>query len=328
MRYNTNTGIVYTVFPRGITKRYQCMNIDNYRNFVTIADCGTISAASKKLLLAQPALTKQIKHFEEEYGAKLFIRHSRNMELTEAGKILYRKAKGIISLADSARKEISAWTDGRSGKLEISITPSHPDQLTRDLIFGFHATHPGVTFDIREDTTPAIIRMLNNRMSEVGLIRTPDRLPGNFVSVITLPERLCVLAAKSKNFIDPTAPEIDIRDLAGVPLSVTRGFLPLITEEFTRRGIEPDLFSIATSRHSTLSWAKSGDAAALLPVTDAEKLETVTMACRPVKGEAFMSERAMVFNNDLELSAVASEFLDYCEEYMENRNARQENGEE
>ncbi|MEE3362533.1 MAG: LysR family transcriptional regulator [Anaerovoracaceae bacterium] len=304
------------------------MNIENYRNFVAIADCGTISAASKKLLIAQPALTKQLKNFEEEYGTELFIRHSRNMELTEAGKILYRKAKGIISLADSARKEIDSWTDGKSGKLSIAITPSHPDELTRDLIFGFHDTHPGVVFDIREDTTPAIIRILNNNMSEVGLIRTPNRLPGNFVSVITLPERMYVIAAKSKNFIDSAAPEVDLEDLADVPISVTRGFLPVISEEFRRRGIEPDLFSIATSRHSTLSWAKSGDAAALLPLTDASKLETVTMACRPVKGEEFTSERAVVYNNDLELSAVASEFLDYCEEYMEKRNAPRETGEE
>lgn len=41
------------------------MTLDSYRNFVAIVDCGSISAASKQLLIAQPSLSNQLKNIEK-----------------------------------------------------------------------------------------------------------------------------------------------------------------------------------------------------------------------------------------------------------------------
>ena len=64
------------------------MNMEFYRNFIEVVEAGTISAASRKLLIAQPALSNQIKALERQYNAKLFIRDSRRIVLTDAGEIL------------------------------------------------------------------------------------------------------------------------------------------------------------------------------------------------------------------------------------------------
>ena len=74
------------------------MTLDSYRNFVAIVNCGSISAASKQLLIAQPSLSNQLKNIEKTYGAKLIHRGSRNIELTEAGRIFIQKPVKFVVL--------------------------------------------------------------------------------------------------------------------------------------------------------------------------------------------------------------------------------------
>ena len=64
------------------------MDFEFYRNFITVAETGNLTTASKKLALAQPALSAQIKTLEHYYGAKLIqtARGKRQLTLTEAGK--------------------------------------------------------------------------------------------------------------------------------------------------------------------------------------------------------------------------------------------------
>ena len=88
------------------------MNLEHYRNFITIVETGTISGAAEKLHIAQPALSNQIKNLEREYGAPLLTRGSRRVELTDAGRIMYSRAKSIAELENSARREIADCAAG------------------------------------------------------------------------------------------------------------------------------------------------------------------------------------------------------------------------
>ena len=74
------------------------MNIEYLKNFVTIVDEKNISLASKKLFIAQPSLSNQIKYLEDLYQTKLMYRGGKNIKLTPAGKELYLKSKEIIKL--------------------------------------------------------------------------------------------------------------------------------------------------------------------------------------------------------------------------------------
>ena len=84
------------------------MELESYRNFLAIIEAGSFTGAAECVHVAQPALSKQLKTLENFFGAKLIIttRGSRQLILTEAGRILYQKAKYICSLEDLARNEI------------------------------------------------------------------------------------------------------------------------------------------------------------------------------------------------------------------------------
>ena len=61
------------------------MDLRHLRTFVTVAEQGTVSKASLRLRIAQPALSRQIKELEEELGLKLFNREHQGLVITDAG---------------------------------------------------------------------------------------------------------------------------------------------------------------------------------------------------------------------------------------------------
>ena len=90
------------------------MNIEYYRNFIAIVEAGSISAAAKRVAVAQPALSNQLKTLQKKFGTPLLNlkRGGHTVELTEAGCILYNKAKYICSTEDNIIKEIADCAGG------------------------------------------------------------------------------------------------------------------------------------------------------------------------------------------------------------------------
>lgn len=78
------------------------MDMEYYRNFIAIVEAGSLSAASKRVHVAQPALSNQLKLLQKKFGTQLvnIRRGVHNIELTNAGCILYNKAKYLCSLED------------------------------------------------------------------------------------------------------------------------------------------------------------------------------------------------------------------------------------
>ena len=97
------------------------MDLKQLEYFVTVINEGTISSAARKLNLSQPPLSAQMKSLEQEIGSQLFFRGPRQIELTEAGRILYERSKDILDLSSRTLQELSDYREGKSGVLRIGI---------------------------------------------------------------------------------------------------------------------------------------------------------------------------------------------------------------
>ena len=82
------------------------MDLKQLEYFSAIVEEGSISAAAKHLHISQPPLSAQLHRLEEELGAPLMERGPRRCTPTEAGRVLYQRAKQLLVLADAARDEV------------------------------------------------------------------------------------------------------------------------------------------------------------------------------------------------------------------------------
>ncbi|QOT00385.1 LysR family transcriptional regulator [Brevibacterium sp. JNUCC-42] len=100
------------------------MDIKHLHYFVTVSNQLSYSKAAQKLHISQPSLSNAIKNLEQEVGSPLLDRNTRRMELTDAGKILYKKSILLLSQMNMLKKEMEEVKLTGSGDLIIGIIES------------------------------------------------------------------------------------------------------------------------------------------------------------------------------------------------------------
>ena len=126
------------------------MDLRSLHYFTVVAEELNITRAAERLNMSQPPLSNQIKGLEEELGVQLFIRGKRHLTMTEAGALLYRRAKQLLELSEQTQQEIRS-IDGLSGDLNISLVEGRAPYLLARWIAGFRSEYHGViSIDVSE----------------------------------------------------------------------------------------------------------------------------------------------------------------------------------
>ena len=107
------------------------LNYHHLLYFWTVATEGGISKAAKKLHLAQPTLSSQIKKLESSVGAKLFDRSGRALVLTDTGQMVFRYADEIFTLG----RELTDALKGRPSENRLKLTVGVPDVLPKLVVY-------------------------------------------------------------------------------------------------------------------------------------------------------------------------------------------------
>ena len=98
------------------------MDVKQLEYFRAIVDAGTISGAARVLHMTQPPLSYQVKMLEEELQVQLFLRGTKKITLTEAGKTLYDRAGSLLTMADITKREVIKAS--QAATIHIGFTPS------------------------------------------------------------------------------------------------------------------------------------------------------------------------------------------------------------
>lgn len=147
------------------------MDVRQLRYFVAVAEELHFGNAAKRLFMAQPPLSQQIRKLEEELGAVLFRRTSRAVNLTRAGKVLLARARVILESVEEAEQEVRAISLGHVGSLKIGFIHTGMETRFADAIRDFRHTHPAVAFDLLEMHSTDQLEGLRSDSLDVGLIR-------------------------------------------------------------------------------------------------------------------------------------------------------------
>lgn len=284
------------------------MDIRQLRYFLAIAEEGQISSAAKKLRMAQPPLSQQLKLLEEELGVRLVERGPRSIQLTDAGAILRNRAQEIVELTDAAAREMGDLAKGMTGTLNIGTVSSSGEALLKAGLAEFHKAYAGVKYEIREGNTFAIIEMLNRGIVEVGIVRTPFKAL-NLGCKHTAPEPMIAVMTPELDWT-PDKPAIALEELADRPLIIYHRFESLIYENCLKRGFEPSFFCRNDDARTTLYWANEGLGIGIVPrsafgLGSNRNLRFKEIGCRELETSV-----AAVWVKDKYLSSLASKFIE------------------
>lgn len=285
------------------------MTSTQYLNFVTVAECRSITRAAKELMIAQPALTSQIKRIEEIVGTSLFVRHSRFVELTEAGKIFYQSAKNILQMEENYTMGIrNLLTVG--GTLKLGITPFLPDPGFQKGMMEYYQAFPNIAVDLYEENTENLLSKLESGIIELAVVVSFQQLPPVFEVLHESDSYLYACHCPENHILDTKDNEdILFSRLHDVPVCVPRSMYHTLLEFSRQLDIKPLWKAVSDSRHASLQLAQSGNLVAVLALRNQIK-EEITMVCNRIIDKQLTGHRYVIKIRGKKLSTAAENFLE------------------
>lgn len=129
--------------------------------FVATVDYGSVAEASRKLFIAQPAISVAIKSLEEGFGTQLIIRHhAQGISLTPAGTRFYERAKALLQSVHEFEQNALADGDVSSGRVDIGCFETFAPLYLPSLIRGFNTLYPGIEIKVRDGDQDELLQGL------------------------------------------------------------------------------------------------------------------------------------------------------------------------
>ena len=139
--------------------------MDNFRAmaiFVQVVDHGGFSAAARKLGITKSAVSQQINQLEEELGTRLLHRTTRQLSLTEAGKLYLEGCREMVNAAEGANQRIGQYSKEPSGTLRISCSHDFAADHLVPLLGPFMEKHPKLSLEI--DGSDEVINLVEEQV--------------------------------------------------------------------------------------------------------------------------------------------------------------------
>ena len=208
------------------------MDAGHLRVFEAVAAAGGMNRAAAALNTVQSNVTARIRQLEAELGRDLFRRHSRGVELTEAGRRLLPFAARTRQLLQDARRAV-ADDGGPQGRLTIGALETTTALRLSPLLAGYAAEHPAVDLVLRTGTTAELIAQVQAGELEGAFVAGPIDHP-ELETATVVQEELVVATA-------PTVPRIeDLCTRGEVKIVVLRAgcsYRQRLEEILARRGV-------------------------------------------------------------------------------------------
>lgn len=149
------------------------MDLRQLRTFKLVAELGSLSKASDRLRVAQPALSRQVKLLEHELQAELFRRTGRGMMLTEAGRLLLERTVGLVRQIEQVRDDIRSTGGAPSGSVALGLVPTVSNVVSAGLARRVAMELPGIAMRIVESYGGHLIEWLHRGELDLAIIYGP-----------------------------------------------------------------------------------------------------------------------------------------------------------
>jgi LysR family transcriptional regulator, salicylic acid-responsive activator of bsdBCD len=293
------------------------MDIKQLKYFMAIVEEGQISRAAKRLHIAQPPLSLQLKMLEQNLGVQLIERNTKSMRLTKAGHALYQRAEQIIGLVNATTSEIKEFNEGLRGTLAIGSPPGLGHLYMPPRIHAFHVKYPEVNCQWRQGNTYRVLELLDSHVIEVGIVRLP--IDENAYDLIPLLTEPWVAVTKKINGEKPQPKSITLPELARTPLLLMQrqqgiACHDMVWDELNAARITPTIFCESDNVTALLTLVELGLGTAIIPRSATGLKADTEFHIMEIAGCTLESSVAITWLKGQRLSAAAKFFLTMFQE--------------
>jgi DNA-binding transcriptional LysR family regulator len=216
------------------------MELRQLEHFVATAEERHFTRAAQRLHIVQSGLSASIRTLERELDAALFVRSTRRVELTPAGRVLLPEARRTLAAAQAATDAVAAVQGLLRGTLAVGTMQILPPAVDLLAVLGrFHAAHPAVELRLRQAGTGTLLAEVRNGTLDLALVAPIGRPPQGITMHRLASDPLMVACAPSH----PLAHRgpVDLADLAGerfVDFQPDWGLRMLLDRHFAAAGLE------------------------------------------------------------------------------------------
>lgn len=268
--------------------------------FVAVAEELHFGRAAKRLQMAQPPLSQQIRRLEKELGVQLFERNTRSVRLTSAGESFLQPVRTVIEDLDTAVRVARAAGRGEYGRVSIGFAGASSHETLPRLTRAVRAAHPGIELVMTGQTyaNVALARVADGSL-DLGFVRLPVTQPGVAFRVIDEEELVCALPSDHPLAARGSVP---IEVLAGEPFVA----FPANTGSTVRdamvgaceaAGFNPRVVQEAPDSYTILALVAAG-VGVTLTVTSVQHIQQSGLVYRPLAGPPIRRQAALAWRAD------------------------------
>jgi len=271
------------------------MDLRHLRYFLVLAEELHFGRAAQRLAISQPPLSVAIRQLEDELGARLFERSSRQVRLSDAGVHLRAQAQDILERAGRIKQEVRAITLGVRGHLRLGFVGSSLYRGLPEALESFRVQHPQVRIDMVEINSAEQVLALQQQRLDLGLLHA-GRTPAGLQSRTLVAEPF--MACLPQNHALAGHPRLSVRSLARERMvlfsrHVSPEYHQQIWQICQREGFAPDTHHEVRHWLSVLSLVSLGQGVSLVPAC-LQRVGFPHLAFVPITSQCPLSEmRAM-----------------------------------
>lgn len=213
--------------------------------------------------VAQSGLSASIRSLERELDAELFVRHTRRVELTDAGRALLTEANRTLASAAAAREAVAAVRGLVRGSLSVGTEQCLGVIDLPPLLASFRRAHPGVEISLRYAGSGHIIEQIRSGRLTVGFVALPGPAPDGVRLEALATEEMMLLCHPDHlpAGLDPVA--LAREDF--VDFSTDWGARKVNDQLFARHGAERRVSVEVNDVHTLLDFVRQGLGIAVVP---------------------------------------------------------------
>jgi len=275
------------------------MNIRRIRYFLTVAEEKHFGRAAELIHISQPPLSQQIRLLEKDIGVELFVRTTRQVDLTEAGEVFFRDAKKALQELERAVAYAQLVQRGEGGVLRLGFVSTSTVKLLPEVVRRFRDRYPDANVECLHLTSREQVQALLDRTMDIGFLRNPPD-DKNLESRVIKRERL--FAALPANHALCRLRTIQISALKHEPFIMwdqrqTGGIASTVLTLCKKHKFVPKTALEVVDPHALLSLVAGGLGVAIVPES-ALHMKQEGLEYKPIRAAEAYSDLALAWRKD------------------------------